>query len=70
NCACGACKEAGNLGCKHPPKCFDKAKDMLNSLPEQWNPLLNKPEDEPESLHGENNKKTMFKPHLTMKGSL
>ncbi|KAF8869203.1 hypothetical protein CPB85DRAFT_1241644, partial [Mucidula mucida] len=69
-CACDPCKEARDKGCEHPYKCFAKAKDLLNSLPEKWNPLLNKPEDEPERLHDEDEENTLFKRHLTMEGSL
>ncbi|KAF8912564.1 hypothetical protein CPB85DRAFT_1192624, partial [Mucidula mucida] len=69
-CACAACKEARDLGCEHPHKCFDKAKGLLKSLPEKWNPLLNKPEDEPERLYEEDEERTLFKSCLTTTGSL
>ncbi|KAK0227423.1 hypothetical protein EDD85DRAFT_754994, partial [Armillaria nabsnona] len=71
-CSCEACKYAQEqVGCKSPCKCFQKAKNMLDSLPLKWNPLSNSPAevmgDEAEELEGDIR---IFIPHLVTTGSL
>ncbi|KAK0203624.1 hypothetical protein DFS33DRAFT_1383875 [Desarmillaria ectypa] len=47
-CSCEACKHAREqLGCMPPRKCFQKARSMLDSLPPNWNPLMNLPAGRP-----------------------
>ncbi|KAE9397360.1 hypothetical protein BT96DRAFT_781096, partial [Gymnopus androsaceus JB14] len=58
--------------CRSPYKCYGKAAQLLNNLPEKWNPLVKQPEDsEPDSLDAsalENGE--VFDWRLTTKGTL
>ncbi|KIY46166.1 hypothetical protein FISHEDRAFT_29812, partial [Fistulina hepatica ATCC 64428] len=39
DCACHQCCDARDaLGCKDPNKCFEKAKQVLDTLPPKWDP--------------------------------
>ncbi|KAF5339714.1 hypothetical protein D9757_015332 [Collybiopsis confluens] len=46
NCRCAACSQAReHNGCLTPYRCFAKARDLLHTLPQKWNPLTRQPED-------------------------
>ncbi|KAJ7448282.1 hypothetical protein B0H11DRAFT_1744415, partial [Mycena galericulata] len=46
DCHCVSCNDMRNtVGCNAPHLCFKKARDMLDSLPQKWNPLRAQPED-------------------------
>ncbi|KAJ7052360.1 hypothetical protein C8F01DRAFT_918561, partial [Mycena amicta] len=49
NCACDACKltRDESPGCLSPHKCYTKARNLLNTLQDKWNPLKPHPGDEP-----------------------
>ncbi|KAJ4472393.1 hypothetical protein C8R41DRAFT_776341, partial [Lentinula lateritia] len=52
NCACTACRNIRhNTECEQPNKCYEKAQELLNLLPEKWNPISPLPEDfEPDTI--------------------
>lgn len=37
-CTCNACKRASALGCVHPHRCFETARELLDSLAPGWRP--------------------------------
>ncbi len=46
NCKCTGCKLAKELaGCGHPHLCATRAKELMCSLPDKWNPTKRQPED-------------------------
>ncbi|KAK7028582.1 hypothetical protein R3P38DRAFT_2369327, partial [Favolaschia claudopus] len=56
DCKCDSCAETKRTtGCSHPNQCFAKARAMLMSLPEKWNPLVAQPKDYEEADDLENN---------------
>ncbi|KAJ3884468.1 hypothetical protein GG344DRAFT_60480 [Lentinula edodes] len=52
NCACVQCREIRRTThCEHPNKCYEKALELIKSLPEKWNPIAERPEDyEPKEI--------------------
>ncbi|TFY59887.1 hypothetical protein EVJ58_g5494 [Rhodofomes roseus] len=79
NCACAICKQTRrNTMCESPHACFTKAKELLDLLPEKWDPRQPKPEDserishlteEDRELLGED-KYTLFDASITTRGNL
>ncbi|TFY69397.1 hypothetical protein EVJ58_g437 [Rhodofomes roseus] len=46
NCACTTCKQTRrDITCESPHACFMRAKELLDLLPEKWDPRRPKPED-------------------------
>ncbi|KAK7059398.1 hypothetical protein R3P38DRAFT_2496238, partial [Favolaschia claudopus] len=46
DCRCAACSDGRvKTNCAHPNQCFAKARAMLMSLDDKWNPLIPQPED-------------------------
>ncbi len=46
NCRCTACTQLRvATGCANPHACCKRAKDMLSTLPDKWNPCQRQPED-------------------------
>ncbi|EPS96356.1 hypothetical protein FOMPIDRAFT_53837 [Fomitopsis schrenkii] len=46
NCACQTCKATRQVSaCENPHACFARAKELLDHLPEKWDPRSTKPED-------------------------
>lgn len=73
NCRCSACQECRReCGCTTPSRCYSKAKELLETLPMKWNPLIKQAEDyEPEELPVPVSEDTqIFDWHITTKGTL
>lgn len=74
NCACPACAAIRTEcpQCSNPHKCYRKARDLLNSLEDKWNPLPPQPEDY-EDAPGQpfvlTEKEAMFNPKITTGGT-
>ncbi|KAK1216633.1 hypothetical protein PQX77_020753 [Marasmius sp. AFHP31] len=46
DCECEECEELWKMhGCTHPYKCIDRARDLLDTLPDKWDPRSTLPED-------------------------
>ncbi|KAJ6561751.1 hypothetical protein B0H19DRAFT_942962, partial [Mycena capillaripes] len=46
DCRCAACSVTKAItGCRHPHLCFQKSKELLDSLEEKWDPRCMQPED-------------------------
>ncbi|KAJ6592573.1 hypothetical protein B0H19DRAFT_851126, partial [Mycena capillaripes] len=46
DCRCAACSVTKTItGCRHPHLCFQKSKELLDSLEEKWDPRGMQPED-------------------------
>ncbi|KAJ7615151.1 hypothetical protein DFH06DRAFT_925286, partial [Mycena polygramma] len=75
NCSCNECTTTRTEcpECPNPHKCYVKARALLNSLEDKWNPLLVQPEDyedgpqDPPQLSGS---EVLFNPKITTKGTL
>ncbi|KAJ3766748.1 hypothetical protein FB446DRAFT_617746, partial [Lentinula raphanica] len=73
NCRCTACEAARTENhCEAPYRCFSKANELLQTLPEKWNPSSILPEDhEPDELHPPDvNEGSTFDHRITTHGSL
>ncbi|KAJ7054799.1 hypothetical protein C8F01DRAFT_922420, partial [Mycena amicta] len=46
NCACNGCKRTKReTNCRHPNECAKRATELLDQLPEKWDPRLEQPAD-------------------------
>lgn len=74
NCRCGACqltREATN--CKNPHRCYGKARDLLDTLHEKWDPRKPQPEDyetEQAPQEGPNPETVEFDSRITTHGTI
>jgi ribonuclease HI/exonuclease III len=44
-CTCSACRQASNLGCTHPDKCFETAKRLNDTLAPKWRPTTDQTQE-------------------------
>ena len=79
NCACAACKAARRTSaCSNPHACFTRANELLNLLPEKWDPRRAQPQDtekppqrsRPQLGDEEGDEWTPFNAAITTKGDL
>lgn len=76
NCTCQACNTTRTecAECRSPHACFSRARFLLNTLPDKWNPLAPQPEDY-ETQNAENTpppeeNEYHFDPKITCPGNL
>ncbi|KAJ4469749.1 hypothetical protein C8J55DRAFT_386713, partial [Lentinula edodes] len=73
DCHCTSCVGIQTqTGCKNPYRCISKARELLNTLPQKWNPLRKLPEDsEPAELPPNiSNDSQVFDWRITTQGTL
>ncbi|KAJ6524574.1 hypothetical protein B0H19DRAFT_972001, partial [Mycena capillaripes] len=76
NCRCNACTEVRQTcpQCRAPWRCYERARIMLNSLDNKWNPLEPQPEDYEDDMGNravpENENENIFDLRITVKGTL
>ncbi|THU86863.1 hypothetical protein K435DRAFT_682856 [Dendrothele bispora CBS 962.96] len=73
SCKCGGCTELRqNTGCEHPHTCMLLAQELLDTLPEKWDPRAEQPEDQEYNLDNLQKEKDeeIFNYHLTTAGNI
>ncbi|KAJ7577941.1 hypothetical protein C8J56DRAFT_798256 [Mycena floridula] len=74
NCACQGCREtraACPPPCRNPHECHERAQNLLNSLPDKWNPLEPQPEDyEDEQVDKQNGDEITFDMKVMVDGTI
>ncbi|KAJ3737947.1 hypothetical protein EV360DRAFT_58583, partial [Lentinula raphanica] len=72
DCRCTSCTRVrSTTKCNAPNRCMNRAKQLLDTLPEKWNPCSVLPEDfEPQVVEVPRRREGTFDPRITTRGSL